>query len=115
MISSIPYVTYQKDCNSLIENRFIQYANSNYYTKHENKLRELLNSFDITEIPKHYHMTYSNFDDLTDVLKKHIMNTKIEFEKAGWKFSFYNKKQRELFIKQNFKRRVYESYKRINP
>lgn len=87
--------------------------NSNEYKNQEDTLNNI--HFEIAEIPKHYHMTYSNFDDLTDVLKKHIMNTKTEFEKAGWKFSFYNKKQRELFIKQNFKRRVYESYKRINP
>lgn len=71
-----------------------------FSTKHEYK------------IPKVIHQTFSDVN-LPDEIK-FVMNENKK-KCPGCEFKFYSDSDRELFIKNNFKKEVYHAYKKINP
>jgi len=66
----------------------------------------------IMKIPKVIHQTFSN-SNLPEEIKSIIAENKKKCPDCI--FKFYTDTESELFIKKNFKKEVYDAYKKINP
>lgn len=69
----------------------------------------------IDPVPKHYHQTYSNYNNLIPSLQKLIQTNIKTFIGNGWKYSFYNQTERAELIQTHFSPEVFSAYSMLNP